>query len=109
MKMLWSGIRFIINIKNARLNNISQIVQDGKIISNPKEITQSFNQYFVNVASNIDKDIPRTKKCPLDYLGNRSGASFFVSPTDRNEVKNLSVILCQPRFHHHVIAGAFAF
>ena len=48
MKMLWSGIRSIINVKNARLNNnISQIVQDGKIISNPKEIAQSFNQYFV--------------------------------------------------------------
>ena len=89
MKMLWSGIRSIINVKNARLNNILQIVQDGKIISNLKEIAQSFNQYFVNVASNIDKDIPRTKKCPFDYLGNRSSASFFVSPTDRNEVKNI--------------------
>ena len=36
MKMLWSGIRYIFNVKNARLNKISQIVQDGKIISNPK-------------------------------------------------------------------------
>ena len=43
----------------------------------------------MNVASNIDKDIPRTKKYPPDYLGNRSSASFFVSPTNRNEVKNI--------------------
>ena len=43
----------------------------------------------MNVASNLDKDIPRTKKCPLDYLGNRSSVSFFVSPTDGNEVKNI--------------------
>ena len=87
--MLWSGIRSIINVKNARLNNISQIVHDGKIISNPKKNAHSFNQYFVNVASNLNKDIPWTKKCSLYYLGNRSSVSFFVSPTDGNEVKNI--------------------
>ena len=38
MKTLWSGIRSLINVKNARLNNISQIVQDGKINSDPTEI-----------------------------------------------------------------------
>ena len=27
MKMLWTGIRSIINVKNARLNNISQIIK----------------------------------------------------------------------------------
>ena len=43
----------------------------------------------MNVASNLDKDSPRTKKCPLDYLGDRSSVSFFVSPTDENEVKNI--------------------
>ena len=43
IKMLWSGIRSIIDVRNAKLNNISQIAQDGKIISNPKEIAQSFN------------------------------------------------------------------
>ena len=64
MKILWSGIGSIINVTNARLNNISQIVQDGKIISNPTEIALSFNQYFVIVASNPDKYIPRTKTKP---------------------------------------------
>ena len=35
MKMLWSGIRSIINVKNNRLNNTSQTVQNGKVIKNP--------------------------------------------------------------------------
>ena len=47
MKKLWSGIRSIINVKNNRLNNISQIVQNGKVIKNPQDI--AFNQYFVNI------------------------------------------------------------
>ena len=82
MKMLWSGIRSIINVKNNRLNNISQIVQNGKVIKNPQDIAQAFDQYFVNIAQNIDKEIPRTRKCPLDYLGARTAESCFISPTD---------------------------
>ena len=62
MKMLWTGIRSIINVKNARLNNISQIIQAGKTINDPGEMAKSFNHYFVNVASNLDNEIPRTKK-----------------------------------------------
>ena len=85
MKMLWSSIRSIINVESAGLNNISQIVQDGKIISNPKEIAQSFNKYyFVNVASILDKDISRVKNTFLiNYLGDRNSESFFVSPNKR--------------------------
>ena len=87
--MLWFGIRSIINVEKARLNNISQIVQDGKFIISPKEIAQPFNQYFVNVASNLDKDILLAKICSLDYLGDRSSVSFFVSPADEHKVKNI--------------------
>ena len=42
--MFWLGIRSIINVKNNRLNNISQIVQNGKIIKNPPDIAEAFNQ-----------------------------------------------------------------
>ena len=33
MKILWTGIRSTISVKNARLNNISQIIQAGKTIN----------------------------------------------------------------------------
>ena len=41
MKMLWSGIKSIINIKNNRFYNISQIVQNGKVINNPRDMAQA--------------------------------------------------------------------
>ena len=84
--MLWNGIRSIINVQNSKFNNISQIIQNGQTIKNPKDITESLNQYFVDVAENIDKEIPRTRKYPLDYMGVRNSSSFFVSPTDEAEV-----------------------
>ena len=89
MKKLWSGIRSIINVKNNRLNNISQIVQNGKVIKNPQDIAQAFNQYFVNIVHNIDKEIPRTRKCSLDYLAARTAESFFISPTDSSEIDSI--------------------
>ena len=32
-------------------------------LKNPKDIAEYLNQYFVNVAENIDKENPRTRKC----------------------------------------------
>ena len=54
MKMLWSGIRSIINIKNKKMFNISQLVQNGKVVQDPKQIAQIFNIFFINVAAQID-------------------------------------------------------
>ena len=89
MKMLWSGIRSIINIKNKKMFNISQLVQNGKVVQDPKQIAQIFNNFFINVAAQIDLDIPRTRKSPLDYLGCKLEHSFFLSPTDSAKL-NLS-------------------
>ena len=85
INILWNGIRSIINVQNSKFNNISQIIQNGQIIKNPKSIAESLNQYFVNVADNIDKEIPRTRKYPLDCMGVKNISSYFVSPTDEGE------------------------
>ena len=46
-----------------------------------------FNNYFVNVASNIDRSIPRTRKSPTDYLKNRNADSMFLSPVTEQEIE----------------------
>ena len=75
--MLWNGIRSIINVHNSKFDNISPIIQNGQTIKNPKDIAESLNQYSVNVAEYIDKEIPRKRKCPLDYMGVRNISSFL--------------------------------
>ena len=69
MKILWTGIRSIINIKSKQFYSISQLVQNGEIVKKSKEIANILNNYFVNIAGKIDSEIPRTRKSPLDYLG----------------------------------------
>ena len=45
----------------------------------PTMIANTFNNFFANVAGNITKSIPRTRKSPMDYLGNRNEHSFFMT------------------------------
>ena len=40
MKMLWTSIKAIINIKRNQFYNISHLTQNGKRIDNPKDIAQ---------------------------------------------------------------------
>ena len=87
MKKLWSGIRSIINIKHKTTLNISQLVTDGTVVTDPKHIASAFNRYFVNVPQQADKAIPRTKKSPIDYLKDRNGHSIFLIATDPLEIE----------------------
>ena len=87
--MLWSGIKSIINIKNNKFHNMSQIVQNGVAINDPKKIAKVFNHCFTNIASKVDSEIPRSRKSPSDYLGNKCESNFFLSPTDSAEIENI--------------------
>ena len=87
--MLWIGIGSIINIKRKQFYNISQLVQNGEIVQNSKEIDKIFNNYFVNIAGKIDSEIPRTRKSPLDYIGDKLEKSFFQSPKNSAEVEGI--------------------
>ena len=89
MKMLWAGTKSITNIKRSKSYNISHLTQNGKCIANPKDIAQVFNNYFTNIAANIDSEIPQTRKSPLDYLGEKCEQTFFLSPTDSIEVQSI--------------------
>ena len=87
MKMLWSGIKSIVNMKaKNELSQISHLLNNGKRIDDPVKMANIFHHYFVNAGSNIDKSIPRTKKSPTDYLKNRNSNSLFLTPVTEQEI-----------------------
>ena len=59
---------------------------DGSQITDPQKIASAFHQYSVNFPKQVDKEIRRTMKSPMDYLTDRIGNSFFLKPTDPNEI-----------------------
>ena len=82
-----SGIRSIINIKQNCSFQVSQLMVEGSQINDSQQIASSFNQYFVNIPKQVDKEIPHTMKSPMDYLTNRIGNSFFLTPTNPSEIE----------------------
>jgi len=52
---IWKGIRSLVNLKATNRSDISILDSNGVSITDPVEIVNSFNKYFVNVGSNVEK------------------------------------------------------
>ena len=77
MKMLWSGIRSIVNSKSSAGSSITGLIHND-IKKDSKTMADIFNNVFVNTAHKINEKVPRTRKSPLDYLSSSNTDSFFL-------------------------------
>ena len=91
MKMRWAGIKSIVSVNSkTQFFPISHLMDNGTLINDPVKMANIFNNYFVNVGSQIDKTIPRTKKCPTDYLKNKKKSpkiDIFLAPVTPEEIE----------------------
>ena len=69
--------------KNVTLNH------NGSSLSDPPAIAEVLNNYFSNIASNLDRDTPHSNISPLYFLGAPMENSFFCPPSDSEEIVNL--------------------
>ena len=78
VKNIWSGIRSIISISKAKADYIPSILESGKTVDNPCAIANIFNNFFVNVGENTDKNIPCANCCPTSFLKGNFPDSMFL-------------------------------
>ena len=62
---------------------------NGSSISDPSAIAEMFDNYFSNIASNLDCDNPHSNIFPLYFLGAPLENSFSAPPSDNEEIVNL--------------------
>ena len=94
MKNLWSGIKTIISHKSSGSFSVNKIQdKDGNVTFDHCKISNIFKDFYVNVADDITKKIPKTPKSPLVYLSNRTSNSLFISLITQIEVIDLINIL----------------
>ena len=94
MKLLCSGLKSIISNKNSKENIISKLTDvNGNLTTDPAVVANTFNDFFVNVAGNVAKGIPRTRKSPMDYLGTRNEHSLFMTPVIPIEISDMISLL----------------
>ena len=90
MKKMCSGIKSIISHKSFTSSSINKIKgNNGNATSDPSEMSNILNNFYINVASSITKTIPINPKSPLDYLSNRTSNSLFLTPVTLFEVKDV--------------------
>ena len=87
MRKIWSGIRSIINVTKVKADYIPTLLENGKLIDNPSSTARTFNNFFVNVDKNTDKDISHGSYCPTSFLKGNFPDSMFLAPVTSYEVE----------------------
>jgi hypothetical protein len=86
IKKTWTGIKGIINIRNANKNQPSSMLINKSIKTNPTDIAEGFNVYFSSIAEKLlPKDTPGTKHFS-EYLTERVDRNFIFESADQVEV-----------------------
>ena len=94
------NIRKTLNKHGRELNQLSifpkkqtklfkYIKLDDQEVTNPFEIQYSFNKCFCTVAQKIEDRIIHTDTKYQDFLDNPASQTFFLSPTDKEEIEQL--------------------
>ena len=80
------GIKSIININSTVKSHPNSLLVNKELISDPKQVSNTFNQYFSTIASDLQGKIHHQGQDFKSYLNNRNEHSFFIRPTNSNEV-----------------------
>ena len=88
IKETWRLIKNITSQTNNHKTIDKIMVNDAEITSD-NEIAEIFNDYFSNIALNLDSRIPHYPTSPMGYLRNSVPHSIFLRPITSNECANI--------------------
>ena len=86
LKNTWKSIKNLISLKNVPHSSPSSIYYNNETVTSPFEITNAFNNYFSNIALDIQSSIKYSAKEFHEFLPPLSIKSFFLTLTDKNEI-----------------------
>ena len=89
MKKIWSDIKKLSTPDNFHPGLLPQISVDGKDLKETKQIANAFNNFFVNAANTVNKDIPLTFKSPNDYLKIPTPNHYFYVQSQNLKLRTL--------------------
>ena len=88
IKRTWQTINELIGKKKDRFPSSFQ--DNGEIFTDPVDISNKFNEYFVNIGESFSRKIPRSMKSHQHYCKINHANSLFLSPVDICEVIKVS-------------------
>ena len=99
LKKTWSIIRSVINnCKPSKLNE--SFLSTISVITDKNEVSDKFNDYFVNVGKTLAAQIPKSGPSFHKYLPEANEECISLIPTDEREIRNiiLDIRNCAPGY-----------
>ena len=87
MRYSWKLINEVINKSNLKPELPDCFKRNESLITDPTEISNNFNEYFVNVGPNLAAKIPIRDVHFSTFLGERSSNSIFLEAVTEKEVE----------------------
>ena len=88
IKNTWKGIKSVIKINTSNRSQPSSLLVNNKLISEPKQVAETFNEYFSTIAEKLQGKIKHTPKNFSSFLQNPNPYSFFIMPANVTQVIN---------------------
>ena len=89
MLKTWNGIKSIININRKKKKDINCLKVDNQQATDPFLISSYFNKFFTTIVEKTENKILQMDKKYSDFLDNPLEKTFFLIPTEPNEVQSL--------------------
>ena len=90
IKQTWRAINNVINPKANKITAVKKISENNVTYVNPKEISNLFNNFFVNIGRKIAESVERNPQDHLQFLNHvNQPQSFFFQPVSPTEVGNI--------------------
>ena len=89
LKKTWDGIKSVVTLKYKAKTSPNSLFVDSNIIANETSIAETFNNFFLNVGSNLASKIPKAKNPFCKYIKKRTLNSFFINLVKDTEIEKL--------------------
>ena len=98
---LWKLIKQIIGKQNNKTSITDTFIINNLPNTNPTTISNSFCEYFSTIGNQLAANIHKSKKFPHAFTQGEYSDSFFMAPTDQNEIQKIIMKLKQKKSAGH--------
>ena len=88
IKKTWQILNEITKKTKDKSSVIEEIKIGDKLVSDPEEIANTFNEFFATIGDKNAEKLAPTNKKPENYLTGNFPNNFFINPTTPEEVIN---------------------
>ena len=89
LKLTWKLINEVINKRKTKSSLPTSFKSEGRTITDPKEVADSFCKYFSNLGPNLAKAIPAVNYSFRSFLPDNNNTPITLRPTNTEELEEI--------------------